>query len=171
MTRMFLSSLGLLLACGVCGCSAGKALFMSSPAKKHSPSEQLAHVASAYEARGDYKTAVETYRQALALDPSDRRLQQQLANAQQMSRFPEVPADPYESMRRESAVAASRRSESMRSQSSVRTVSVPSQSRLRQLVRNTASPQVEEPADWSPSDDELEGFTDEELMGMESSLP
>jgi tetratricopeptide (TPR) repeat protein len=168
---MLLSSLGLFLACGVCGCSAGKALFMSSPAKKHTPAEQLAHVASAYEARGDYKTAVETYRQALALDPGDRRLQQQLAKAQQMSRVPEVPTDPYESMRRESAIASSRRSEALRSPSSVRTVSAPSQSRLRQLVRNTAGPQVEEPADWAPAEDQLEGFTDEELMGMESALP
>ena len=170
MSRMLLSISGLGLVCVVSGCSAGKALVFDSPAKKHTPAQQLAHVGAAYEARGDYETAAETYRQALQLEPGDRRLQRQLANAERLSDMPESPTDPYEGMRSRSVLAADRRSEDMRQRPAMKTVSAPVQPRLRQMVRKAAEPRIEEPEDWDRRESELDGFTDEELEGMESPL-
>ena len=170
MSRMLLSTFGLSCFCCLAGCSAGKALVFESPAKKHTPAQQLAHVATAYEARGDYETAAETYRQALQMAPGDRRLQRQLANAERLADGLEAPVDPYEGMRSRSALASDRRTESTRQQSSLRTVSAPVQPRLRQLVRKSAEPRIEEPEDWDRRESELEGFSDEELQGMESPL-
>jgi len=153
------------------GCSAGKALVMGSPARKHSPSDQLAHVADAYAARGDYSTAAEVYNQALALNPGDRRLQRELAEVQRLARDPGTVVDPFRQLRRESsAIAASRRSEFQGEQSAVRTVSAPAPTRLQQLAKKSMRAPVEEPADWDREEDELDGFTDEELNGMESPL-
>lgn len=153
------------------GCSAGKALVMGSPARKHSPSDQLSHVAEAYAARGDYRTAAEVYNQALSLSPGDRRLQRELAEVQRLARDPGTDADPFREMRRESSeIAASRRREFQSEQPSVRTVSAPAPSRLQQLAKKSFQAPVEEPAEWDRHDTELEGFTDEELMGMESPL-
>lgn len=153
------------------GCSAGKALVFGSPARKHSPSDQLAHVAEAYAARGDYSTAAEVYNQALTLSPGDRRLQRELAEVQRLARDPESVVDPFRQMRQESsAIAASRRSEFRSEQTSVRTVSAPAPTRLQQLAKKSLQAPVQEPADWDRQDAELDGFTDEELVGMESPL-
>lgn len=153
------------------GCSAGKALVMGSPARKHSPSDQLAHVAEAYAARGDYSTAAEVYNQALSLSPGDRRLQRELAEVQRLARDPATDADPFRKMRRDSSeIAASRRSEFQSGQPSLRTVSAPAPTRLQQLAKKSFQAPVQEPADWDRQDTELDGFTDEELVGMESPL-
>jgi tetratricopeptide (TPR) repeat protein len=153
------------------GCSAGKALVMGSPAKKHSPAEQLAHVAEAYEARGDYNSAAEVYNQALALNPGNRKLERQLADVQRLARGEDPVRDPFQQLRRESSeLASARRKGLQNAQSSVRAVSAPAVTRLQQLRKNSASVRVEEPADWNSDDEELDGLSDEELMGMESSL-
>ncbi|MEY3174603.1 MAG: hypothetical protein RLZZ436_2517 [Planctomycetota bacterium] len=177
MLRILPLTFPLVLAATLTGCSAGKALVMGSPARKHSPAEQLAHVAEAYEARGDYRSAAEVYNQALALSPGNRKLERQLAEVQQLARGPETRVDPFRELRRESsAIADSRRRDLQEAKSAVRTVSAPSSSRLQQLARKSAAVAVEEPADWTADDAkaddaELDGFTDEELMGMESPLP
>lgn len=153
------------------GCSAGKALVMGSPARKHSPSDQLAHVAEAYAARGDYSTAAEVYNQALALSPGDRLLQRELAEVQRLARDPETDEDPFRKMRRESSdIAATRRTEFQSEQPSLRTVSAPAPTRLQQLAKKSFQAPVQKPADWDRQDTELDGFTDEELVGMESPL-
>ncbi|MFM8475585.1 MAG: tetratricopeptide repeat protein [Planctomycetaceae bacterium] len=171
MLRILPLTIAIGLLGNIAGCSAGKALVMGSPARKHSPSDQLAHVADAYAARGDYRTAAEVYNQALTLSPGDRRLQRELAEVQRLARDPQTEVDPFRQLRQESpAIAASRRSEFQSEQTALRTVSAPAPSRLQQLAKRSVQTPVEEPADWNRQDTELDGFTDEELVGMESPL-
>jgi hypothetical protein len=74
-------------------------------------------------------------------------------------------------MRRDSSeIAASRRSEFQSGQPALRTVSAPAPTRLQQLAKKSFQAPVQEPADWDRQDTELDGFTDEELVGMESPL-
>ncbi|MFM7059296.1 MAG: tetratricopeptide repeat protein [Planctomycetota bacterium] len=152
------------------GCSAGKALVMGSPARKHSPAEQLAHVADAYASRGDYNTAAEVYNQALALSPGDRRLQRQLADVQRLARDPSAETAPFRDVRWDSEIAGNRQQHLQSAATSVRTVSAPAPTRLQQLTRKASVAPVQQPADWNQPDPELNGFTDEELMGLESPL-
>ncbi len=171
MVRILPLTVAAALTVTLTGCSAGKALVLGSPARKHSPSEQLAHVADAYASRGDYSTAAEVYNQALTLSPGDRRLQRQLADVQRLARDPSVETDPFSEMRRDaSGIADARRGVPPATVASVRNVSAPSPTRLQQLTRRASAAPAEETADWNQPDAELDGFTDEELMGLESPL-
>lgn len=170
MFRMLWPVCGLSLVTLVSGCSAVKALVFDSPAQKHTPAQQLAHVGASYESRGEYETAAETYRQALRLAPGDRRLQRQLANAERLSEHPVSPTDPWEAMRSQSVLTADRSREALNQRPAMKTVSAPVQPRLSQLVRKTTEPRIKEPEDWSRRQSEIDRFTDEELEGMESPL-
>jgi len=171
MLRTLPLTLACILSVTLTGCSAGKAMVVRSPAKKHSPAEQLAHVAEAYEARGDYNSAAEVYNQALALNPGNRKLERQLADVQRLARGEDPVRDPFQQLRRESSeLASARRKELSDAQSSIRAVSAPAATRLQQLRKNSATARVEEPSDWNSDESELDGLSDEELMGMESPL-
>jgi tetratricopeptide (TPR) repeat protein len=171
MLRTLPLTIACVLAVTLSGCSAGKALVMRSPAKKHTPAEQLALVAEAYEAKGDYNSAAEVYNQALALNPGNRKLERQLADVQRLARGEDPVRDPFQQLRRESSeLASARRKDLQEAQASVRAVSAPAATRLQQLRKNAASVSLEEAADWNSDDAELDGLSDEELMGMESPL-
>lgn len=191
MLRIFSIISGVIVAAGLTGCSAGRALVMEAPSRRHTPAEQLASVAAAYEARGDYLSAAEVYGQALEMSPGDRKLERQLSDVQRRARSFEATGDrtglarresPDRSVVRRAPEPVVRRESEVRQESlagrepvgetrgRIRAASSGSPSRLRQLSGTRTVESIREPENWHGDDSGLDGFTDEELLGMETPL-